>query len=707
MLISFSSFINGLNLVFSSPDQESCVRTVADMILAGSLSLGRPDDVDVTTMREAIDDIIADTSKTPTTKVDKSHSYNHGAIPPGLSSTQDFPPLAAPQPAVPPPKLQRKGIAVNMASPVVKPVVPVLPIQPSRTNSALKDDHDRRVPLKKTGDLGPSGLALREPSTTKPGAKIKLSKAISDTPVSQRSKPRAKHVSEISTMAGTPHTKTDQKALPEVSQQEVEKRHHPGKLDIAAAKDSSENDIEAVNVALASDNPVDPASAASTLFRPVTPSTGMSQVVALGARQSQPRTMRVLPTPKVETLPQVSPISPSMTSVTATKKPTSRRGSFTSMHLPGTPLSEKISDNASFTSTSMSRANSPPPTKIGSAPVRQVTKSQQKKERQVRAKVAEEAPVKAVAEGSIQAPIVGRKKKTKKSATRDTENSTPAITRPSSPAPKDENSPDLVPSVPVTPLTEIKETVQSQKDKPENEAAATGLPSADHRQNHMLTAASILSSLQKSGEISSTSLDMFKNVVGLNYRSELVQSELLESEVNPTLSAAQARQINEGEAIAFNYAPNKRIIILPDHRILRGLSAEQAQRYLELHKELHSKVNPAVFHPVPQGITERYRNPVPHRIAARQSSGTPSSENIPNLENRFVTPPLTQSVTSIMPTCWPPSLLSDETDGRRTIMEVDEAEQALLASRKETELLEKKLNALMKRNRKLVFGNAG
>lgn len=165
--------------------------------------------------------------------------------------------------------------------------------------------------------------------------------------------------------------------------------------------------------------------------------------------------------------------------------------------------------------------------------------------------------------------------------------------------------------MPVTPLTEIKEALQSQKDKAENEAAATNLSSTDHRPNHALTAASIFSSLQKSGEISSTSPDMFKNVAGLNYRSEIVQSELLESEVNPTLSAAQACQINEGEAIAFNYAPNKRIIILPDHRILRGLSAEQAQRYLELHKELHSNPNPATFHPVPQGLTEPYRNSLP------------------------------------------------------------------------------------------------
>lgn len=368
---------------------------------------------------QSIDDIIADATKPSTTlaKADKTFSYNYGAMPPGLSSTQDFPPLAAPQPAVPPPKIQRKGIAANTASPVVKPVVPVLPIQPSRTNSVLKDDHEHRTPLKKTGDPGASGLAPREVSTSKPGAKAKLSKAMLDIGISQRPRSKVKPVSDIPTTAVTPHSKTDQKVSLEASPKEAEKRHYPDKLDIAAAKESSKKDIEAVDLSLASDNPVDPALVASNPSRPVTPSTGMSQLVVTAARHIEPRTIKVMPTPKGETLSQIPPISPPTAgvtaSVTASKKSISRRGSFTSTHLPSTPLSEKISDNASFTSTSMSRANSPPPSKIGSAPVRQVTKSQQKKDRQVRAKVAEEAPVKAVAEGSIQAPIVGRKRRPK------------------------------------------------------------------------------------------------------------------------------------------------------------------------------------------------------------------------------------------------------------------------------------------------------
>ena len=46
----------------------------------------------------------------------------------------------------------------------------------------------------------------------------------------------------------------------------------------------------------------------------------------------------------------------------------------------------------------------------------------------------------------------------------------------------------------------------------------------------------------------------------------------------------------------------------------------------------------------------------------------------------------------------------DRLGPQRPIMEVEDAERALGASRKETEGLEKKLNALMRKNRRMVFG---
>jgi hypothetical protein len=42
--------------------------------------------------------------------------------------------------------------------------------------------------------------------------------------------------------------------------------------------------------------------------------------------------------------------------------------------------------------------------------------------------------------------------------------------------------------------------------------------------------------------------------------------------------------------------------------------------------------------------------------------------------------------------------------GRRSVLSVDEAEQAMLQAKKENEVLEKRLAAVIKRNKKMVGG---
>ena len=458
--------------------------------------------------------------------------------------------------------------------------------------------------------------------------------------------------------------------------------------------------------------------------RPATPGTPVAATShnygSSFARQTQPRTLRVLPTPVAEPptrLPSASPSSANMsTTPSAGKKQPSRQGSFASIHLPGTPLSEKISDNASFTSASISRANTPPPTKIGSAPVRQISKSQQKKERQARAKLIEvasksqDAPITAIAEKPEQAPIVGRKKKAKKTTTSGTTDSTPTVTRPSSPTPKEEGAQRSAPAATATstkPNTKDNSN-NAQKSSVEGESPANlgdASSTVDQQSKNPLTAAAIISKLQKSGDISSTILNIFKGVAGANYRFELGPADFAESETGPILSAAQARQINDGEAITFEYPPNKRIIILPDRRLLRGLSAEQAQRYLELRKRILSTSEATAFHP-PRHSIDRYLHAAPHRGRLAQAVNGQGSDSSYGLENRFVSPPQIQASTSTMPAYWSASPLSEDGVMRRSaVLSVDEAEQAMSASRKETDALEKKLNALLKRNRKLAFGN--
>ena len=148
--------------------------------------------------------------------------------------------------------------------------------------------------------------------------------------------------------------------------------------------------------------------------------------------KSAPRTLRVVQTPKAETPPPplATPGLPSGVPPAAAGRLPSRQPSVASINPPGTPSSEQvsISDNVSLTSTSVSRANSPPPGaiggKVGSAPVRNKTKSQMKKERQERAKAIEEEKARlgedvvtpVAEEAPVVEAIVSRKKKAKKEA---------------------------------------------------------------------------------------------------------------------------------------------------------------------------------------------------------------------------------------------------------------------------------------------------
>lgn len=553
-----------------------------------------------------------------------------------------------------------------------------------------------------------------ETTRTRSGVKSKLKTKL--PAANPRRNPRSKIVSDVPTTKAVPPVpaELDTKPTPQTA---TEKRH-PGKLDIAAAKDASKKDLESVAASSSQNKSTASASVSSAVSRPTTPATAVSQASGTSIlRQTQPRTIRVLPTPKIEN-PRLNPTSPSVVNTTASitaAKQQSRRASLSSVHPPGTPASEKISDNASFTSTSMSRANSPPPSKVGSAPVRQVTKSQQKKERQVRAKLAEESSkyegssAKATAEMPVQAPIVGRKKKAKK-ATRGTADSTPMATRSSSPTPKDEIPQEKAASRPATPVKENKKDTTGQKDhqEPDTPASPVASSSGDHHQKNALTAASILSSLQKSGDVASTIQDLFKGVSGVNYRFELTQNDLTEPTI-PVLSEAQRRQIENGEAIALELGNNKHVVLLPDRRTLRGLTKEQAQRYLELRKKALSTTEPAMFNSSRHDI-DRYLHAVCQTTAATlpKSAAASSTEDCLELVNRFVasaSAPTSAAVT--MPSYWSAAPLTEEAMARKlSIRGIEDAEQAMLASRKETEGLEKKLNGLLKRNRRLIFGNS-
>ena len=340
------------------------------------------------------------------------------------------------------------------------------------------------------------------------------------------------------------------------------------------------------------------------LSQPATPSTILSQSSAPStARQSQKA---------IGMGSKVDPGSPGVP--LPSTRALSRQPSLTSLNQPGTPVSEKISDNASYTSNPVSRASSPPfGGKVGSAASRHVSKSQQKKERQARAKQLEEASKKEespskVEDEVVQAPIIGRKKKSKKvkEMSEVTADSSPSVTRPASsedrkefedrtPQPvqhQDSNKADQdiktmpkAPSVPVEP--ELEATVLAQANtNAEDEPMKT----------FSMTPSAILASLLASGEISQSSVDMFlRPGLGMNARFDhSLDSQPLPSQQD--LTTAQLATLDSGRPVGITLDKNNAIVVLPNRRCLRGLTPAQVDRYVELYDSISHCENPAILH---------------------------------------------------------------------------------------------------------------
>ncbi|KAI4158169.1 MAG: hypothetical protein LQ342_007713 [Letrouitia transgressa] len=679
---------------------------------------------------------------------------------------QDFPPLAAPQPASTSSKPQRKPPTTPSS---IKPAVPSLQTQPTK---GIDNEKQKRVEEQQlSSDKQPVGPVSDAP--VEPVSKSKNNKEL--TAPSSTSQGRSKRqqksneisdatastgLSALSTESGTVETEASTKM------QALDSRQRPSKLDITAAKDVSGAVDTATSSKKAADSK-DPVSSStkttSAISQPETPATASSQASnATTAKQGQPRTLRVVPTSSSETQAKGHGPAP------MTSKQPSRRESLSSINLPSTPVSERISDNISLTSASMSRANSPPPNKVGTAPVRHMSKTQQKKERQVRAKQAEEAakaeapPIQESVEEPVQAPIIGRKKKTKKAATRGpTADSTPSATRPSSPAAKEDTATlDQEVSLPVTPVQETKRAdlpASVEKDSEAPFSPATPASVDQHSSQHQkpaVTASAIWAILRSSKHISPAAADIFRSVPGVNHRFDL-DASFLESELQlpdlapPQLSDEHLDSLERGEAVCVeqpilpntNSSPDRRLlVVLPDRRTLRGLTKEQAKRYVQLRKE--ALATSELLHQAGHGPATSKPSPLLPRTA---SGGTRKGAQGPHLSNPFlvsetssaaaaaagsaaaqqgavnsgsgaVVNPLTKLpqafggvLASNVSTTYQDegamaAAASTLTAARKGAVGIEEAEVALGASRKETEALEKKLLGLLRRNRRLVFG---
>ena len=584
-----------------------------------------------------------------------------------------------------------------------------------------------------------------------------------------------------------------------VSEKSATKRSHPGKLDIAAAADSFRQSLPGAagthnSVTLPTDD-----------SRSNTPSAVSSRDQEFPAlRPSQPKNIRVVATPKLET----PPVLPSLPSAShgASNSPTvhhpSRKASLASINRPATPSSEMISDNASMTSASLSRANSPPP-KVGLAPVRQTTKSQQKKQRkdnkkELEKKAQDEAVANTPVEEKEIAPIVGRKKKQQKSkaANAVAEDATTVSSRPDSPKGKVKAKEGEVrdragikpPLKVVIPGPAKKEDAAEHEEAAQAEELKEAEPEVEQEQASSASAAasdlnavSIIADLIASGEVDLAEHDFFKPVGSLKARPEINATTFIDLHRKLALTHQDQINLSEGRPVRLPRpgtatteptSLSSRVLITPGGYFLRGLSAEKEERILELERHVSNHPGPTKYIParhmgengffmVGGRVVQGGASAMPAPPAAAQpGSCSPAGpahkmrvDEALNYINQFVLPALPAANASAEdvpaspdtglapdPNRYAPYVTpsaaagfgadvagvvqymaagldgagrSEVVGGPRAqlpsvpLMNADDAESAMLAARKETEAIEKRLNALLRKNKRLVLGASG
>lgn len=372
-----------------------------------------------------------------------------------------------------------------------------------------------------------------------------------------------------------------------------------------------------------------PAPTSASGSRPNTPLTSVSRVSDSSAPR-QPRVLRVVDTTKSEALASAShPAS----SVTHTGKADPRKPSLSSLSRPDTP-GDFGSEGDVNVSTSASRANSPPASsRIGSAPVRSMTKSQVKKERKQKAKEADakkQEEAAAQAEEHVQAPITGRKRKTKKTPAASAEPSTSPAPEPvaatnkakdvdetaekteqkleSTKKPKQKEIPkkDAKSTAEKVPAGDKKSTEawrsQNTLEQMLKDSEASGVPVKELFSERTSPLQTLLSQLYKSGALDLSNHPLF-NPSNLNQRFDMkCLSEDYDVLKHPIeLTDEHRKALLRGEPVRINSDSAQlkdRCLISPRGCVLHHLSREEEDRYLALEKEVSQTIDALQEYPV-------------------------------------------------------------------------------------------------------------
>jgi CCR4-NOT transcription complex subunit 4 len=530
----------------------------------------------------------------------------------------------------------------------VMPVVPVTPKQASTPSKAKKPQQSADTTPSASTSIKPqpqtpTRVTTKVSAVKTPTVSGTASKGIDDTVAQKKQQPKAEeqkptpetttkepvkaksNKKNVNVADGNPQKKAtrDTKAefkdtapVPIVTPIPSTKRQPPGKLDIKAATQTpavEQSPGPSSHKADAQTKSVRATPVTSTSSVPASPAT-----VATGSpikRSVAPRTLRVIPTPKTEVPPPLSAThAPSMPQISTVDKLRSRQASIASVNTPGTPISEMISDTASVTSASISRANSPPPGgKVGTAPVRKKTKSQARKDRQERKRQLDEETIGDENKSDVeivQDPIVGRMKKTKKPATVPKPAAATTKSQPAAPKPVtiEEDHSDI--------LANAAKPGQSAKTSATATPDPEQIPEPRDKREH--TAQSILAELQKTGDLLASTLEFFKPLSSsLTHASRSTPANTVSGppDLKVHFSEADLEAIAKKKPVRLNGhdgRPDSRTLITPNGKFFWGLSEELEEKALQLERQIEELRGHARFHP-------RKQTHHPHTDSAAQS----------------------------------------------------------------------------------------
>ncbi|KAI9800930.1 MAG: hypothetical protein M1833_003067 [Piccolia ochrophora] len=505
---------------------------------------------------------------------------------------------------------------------------------------------------------------------------------------------------QATTKLEPPKPKSGKTALESKSEQgksgiEGIKRTLPGKLDIAAATRNLIKETQAITAASAARK----AEAQSRNARSaVTPSTNEPTPTfptntnpQYSIRQTQPRTLRVVSTSKADIAPAgpsvaaTAPSTPAAT-INASPKPTapSRRPSLASLNQPATPASDLVSDNASVTTVSLSRANSPPPKGVSKAQL----KKQRKEARRTTEQKEPEEPVAKIQEPEEEiAPIIGRKKKKAKQPNSAAHDSTPATSRPPSPSLKDETK--EVEAV-VTPKEVLEVIAPKSPSLPPTSPAPTAVQESPV---DSLTASALLASLVDSNELDPTTHPLFtplsSKATAPRYPAHLIS----EAARRLALTPQEVTILRLGQHVRINPrddADPNRLLIGPSGAFLRVASPATEERFLELDYLIRDHAS-SPTHFVP---TDPHTSSGPRRFPPVGTAPAFFSTQPPPFQDAAYS-----SVADVMRGGW-----VDESMPTAATHGVDEIGKAWAEEKKRAAALEKKLGMMAKKNREVLRG---